>query len=830
MIELNNVKKVYNSKKGAYTTALNNINLKIGNKGFIFIVGKSGSGKSTLLNLLGGLDNITSGEILFNGKNISNFTKKEYDAYRNSCVGFVFQEFNVLDQYNVYENIELAVKLQNKNISKQEIDVLLHSLGIDNLGNRNINELSGGQKQRVAIARALIKKPQIILADEPTGNLDVNSSSQIFEILKSISKTNLVIVVSHDMESAVKYGDRIIQIEDGNIVNDTNCINEYVYQSYEFKNAKLPLLYALKMALSGFKSKTFKLFMTILLTSISLIFMGITVNFALFDKEMFIVNTMEDNNNYVYNVEKAEFNENGLVKMMTFNDEEIKEIKDIVNAKINTSYSLKDNGNPLNFEFGKNEDNTKYYDYKFYELNFVEVEDDRILGDVIGNIPTKENEIVVHKYFVDYIIKYGIMASDNTLYYPKSYEDLIASKKELKLGDNKVVIVGIINDDDSLYKTAKETGVFEDELYDYFFNNYAFKATNIYVKGFTKNVVLRANKYSILDYTSITNGGPVQNIVYIQNNIKALENELSIITSIGEENVSSLSRNKIILSFESIKKLDKNFDSKFNEFISKQINKPYEEMQKEFLMEYLNNYNTTLKLNFYSKDSIHYSEDINVNVYGISLDGNNYISNEYINEINPVLKEVYTIKVFDNDKNNLTKTFKNLLYPHTFDERKDEPGIYNYYNIDNANKISNVIRIYKGLAKYILIISLVFVLFTFLLFSNFIALSISYCKKEIGTLRALGASTADVIKIFAYESLMVAIISWIISIIGWFVICGILNKSIFGNLYFVLNGIVTHPLIPIIMFIYTVFIALFVTVSSTKRITSIKPIDAILNK
>ena len=107
------------------------------------------------------------------------------------------------------------------------------------------------------------------------------------------------------------------------------------------------------------------------------------------------------------------------------------------------------------------------------------------------------------------------MTSDNTLYYPKSYEDLIASKKELKLGDNKVVIVGIINDDDSLYKTAKETGVFEDELYDYFFNNYAFKATNIYVKGFTKNVVLRANKYSILDYTSITNGGPVQNIVYI---------------------------------------------------------------------------------------------------------------------------------------------------------------------------------------------------------------------------------------------------------------------------------------------------------------------------
>ena len=131
---------------------------------------------------------------------------------------------------------------------------------------------------------------------------------------------------------------------------------------------------------------------------------------------------------------------------------------------------------------------------------------------------------------------------------------------------------------------------------------------------------------------------------------------------------------------------------------------------------------------------------------------------------------------------------------------------------------------------YILIISLVFVLFTFLLFSNFIALSISYCKKEIGILRAMGASVKDIIKIFGYESLIVAIISWILSIFGWIIICNFLNNNIFGDLYFTLNGIVTHPLIPLIMFIYTIFIALFITSVSIKRISNVKPIDAILNK
>ena len=327
MIEFKNVSKIYKTKKGVETKALNNINLKIGNKGMVFIVGKSGSGKSTMLNLLGGLDNITSGELFINNKDISKFKNKQYDAYRNTYIGFIFQEFNILEEYNVLENIELALRLQNKKSSKEEIDNLLKKLGLENLDQRKINELSGGQKQRVAIARALIKNPEIILADEPTGNLDQTSSKQIFDLLKEISKEKLVIVVSHDMESAKNYADRIIEISDGNITNDTNPETETKEEKFNLKKSKLPFSYSFKMALRGLTHKPFKLVMTCILTAMSLIFMGFTIGCLIFDKETFITNTMKDNNKFVYIIGKTKYYGRSDSKTLPLNNQDISNIK-----------------------------------------------------------------------------------------------------------------------------------------------------------------------------------------------------------------------------------------------------------------------------------------------------------------------------------------------------------------------------------------------------------------------------------------------------------------------------------------------------------------------
>ena len=233
MLQLRNVKKIYMTKSGDMA-ALNGINLDLPDKGMVFITGKSGSGKTTMLNIIGGLDGVTEGEIIVDGKSFSSFSAKEYDSYRNTFIGFIFQEYNLLPDFTVEKNIRIANELQGLETDKSDISSKLSMVGIDGLGNRKPSELSGGQKQRVAIARALIKNPKVIMADEPTGALDSATGIQVMETLKKLSRDKLVLIVSHDLELAEKYADRIITIKDGQIINDQIVlqteINSNVYE------------------------------------------------------------------------------------------------------------------------------------------------------------------------------------------------------------------------------------------------------------------------------------------------------------------------------------------------------------------------------------------------------------------------------------------------------------------------------------------------------------------------------------------------------------------------------------------------------------------------
>lgn len=239
MLELINVKKIYRTKAGD-TAALNDLSLVFPNTGMVFVVGKSGSGKTTLLNVVGGLDGIDGGDIIIDGKKFSEFTATDYSNYRNTFIGFVFQEYNLLPDYSIEKNIKLANELQGKETSKEEIKHLLKLVDLQDYASRKPSQLSGGQKQRVAIARALVKEPKIIMADEPTGALDQATGIQVMETLKKLSKQKLVIVVSHDMELAERYADRIIRLVDGKLAEDVTLAEESISVNlYDTENGLL---------------------------------------------------------------------------------------------------------------------------------------------------------------------------------------------------------------------------------------------------------------------------------------------------------------------------------------------------------------------------------------------------------------------------------------------------------------------------------------------------------------------------------------------------------------------------------------------------------------
>lgn len=243
MLELKNIKKEYVTKTGIKVKALDDVSINFEDKGLVFLLGKSGSGKSTLLNIIGGLDKFDNGDIIFKDISCKNFKQKDFDSYRNTHIGFIFQSYNLFNQYSIEDNISIALELQGKKINKDLISNSLKNIDLEGFEKRKPKELSGGQQQRVAIARALVKDPTIILADEPTGALDYNTGKNILQKLKDLSKDKLVIVVTHDNEFAETYGDRIIELKDGKIIDDRKPSKIKSNEIFKLKN-EAELVYA----------------------------------------------------------------------------------------------------------------------------------------------------------------------------------------------------------------------------------------------------------------------------------------------------------------------------------------------------------------------------------------------------------------------------------------------------------------------------------------------------------------------------------------------------------------------------------------------------------
>ena len=283
MLELKKINKSY--KTGTFTQrALKDVSISFRKNEFVAILGQSGSGKTTLLNIIGGLDRYDSGDLIINNKSTKKFKNIDWDRYRNNCVGFIFQSYNLIPHITILDNVEMAMTLSgvNSRTRKRKAKAALKKVGLLEHIHKKPNQLSGGQMQRVAIARALVNDPEIILADEPTGALDTKTSVQIMDLIKDIAKDKLVIMVTHNPEIAKDYANRIIEFKDGETISDSNPIKEKEKDdsSIKIKKTAMSFFTALKLSFNNIKTKKGRTLITAFASSIGIIGIGLILSLS----------------------------------------------------------------------------------------------------------------------------------------------------------------------------------------------------------------------------------------------------------------------------------------------------------------------------------------------------------------------------------------------------------------------------------------------------------------------------------------------------------------------------------------------------------------------
>lgn len=281
MLTLKKINKSY--KTGAFIQhALKGINLEFRENEFVAILGASGSGKTTLLNIIGGLDRYDAGDLIINGKSTKLFKNKDWDSYRNNCIGFIFQSYNLISHISVLNNVEMGMTLSgiSKRQRRKKAIEVLEKVGLKEHIHKKPNQLSGGQMQRVAIARALANDPDVILADEPTGALDSETSIQIMDLIKEIAKDKLVIMVTHNPELANNYATRIVKLKDGELIDDSNPVKEKEqHTDFHIRKTAMSFLTALKLSFTNIMTKKGRTLLTALASGIGII--GIALVLAL---------------------------------------------------------------------------------------------------------------------------------------------------------------------------------------------------------------------------------------------------------------------------------------------------------------------------------------------------------------------------------------------------------------------------------------------------------------------------------------------------------------------------------------------------------------------
>ncbi len=799
MINLIDIKKTYVLPKGKQQVhALRGVNLSLPDKGLIGIVGVSGCGKTTFLNLIGGIDKPTSGKIEFDNNDLGTFSNKELDEFRSKNIGFIFQDYNLIKELNVFENVLLGLQIKGvpKIQAKEKVNDALSKVDISDLANRRIDTLSGGQQQRVAIARAIAKEPNILLCDEPTGNLDSETTKEIVKILKKISETTLVLMVTHNEKIANEFADQVLIMSDGKIAKQLSLVKDeekkVEKKIFKKRRGKLSFSYMSKLMLLNLWNTKLSSIISIILLTVLFSLAGSIYSLTFYNKNDAYMQTFKTNEQYVIGITK--YLENKTTTYDPYSPTGFSYVgpqifyEDVVEEDIDELNALVDN--KLNF-----------YKSHFFKKNFQDFFDDNnrfIEGTTRsflnhpssfteaiavpnfltflqplkeGKLPENVNEVLVYDYVADALLYWDVLQGNS----------VVGQMLTDNISGFSMKIVGVLK---SNYKSY-ENIVNDDEWYnDYYKIIYLSSLQAIFCMPEFINVIKESAIYS--SFVSMKFFNEEENPAELQNFSKiAKKGEYDLLNELNWafhfDEIESNSEGWIISKEQAmqITGLDETeFDS--------------ESFGTEFVgcEAFINAYIVDGEEWWYTKsiDPPLISSTLSYYILGIVNefpDGDTdnlpyYVNDSFYDLYNGCFKQFYL--GLSNNWNLNAEQFAKFSLPdeRTFEfyntkpDGWEETGWTDYtYSTDliktaDENYLPNIKNFAFDILIYIIIAVVIGVFY-------FAIATIRNNYYKIGVLKSLGASNFSITLIFSFSILFVTILSFILSIPISFVIMNAIN-------------------------------------------------------
>jgi ABC-type lipoprotein export system ATPase subunit/ABC-type lipoprotein release transport system permease subunit len=792
MIDLKLLQKVY-TDSGLPTIALHDITLSLPSKGLVFITGKSGSGKSTLLNLLAGIDTSDSGDILFNSENMSQYNEKQLNFYRNHYVGLIFQEFNLIDKLSVRDNVSLGMPTtkEHKETHEKKIDALLDLMDISHLKSSLASHISGGEKQRTGIARGLIKDPFMILADEPTGNLDSENTDRTLQLFKTISKDRLVVVVTHDTENALLYGDRVIELRDGSVVSDTfteteiftEISNKPHFPTNKGKSETIRLDIILMFMRSFLSKRRFRQVISVVMITVALFLINMGLVYYMYDFNKATINVFKDSE--IEQIALYKYNDNEDKEYFySFTIDEIENLKKdypIIHFDVMYSNPIQATGvyNSLLSPIKISTDSI--YDSMSFS-NIIMVDESSQYDILYGNLPIQDGEIVISDYMANMIIKYQYYDDVSTI------DTLVG--QELIEGKKELTISGIINTD---YESYYDVNKNQETMYKtgfYINQNLYYKA--IYTTPSTYDTILHSTgKLKLLtaqEYKNILIGSNYDETMGpLIGNVPTEDNEIMISLSVLERYM-----NEVIIAGDITGNTNE-----ISAYLNKQISLDltyYDMGITEYTVSgIIDDFNTGNSIPlFFSQDLLnHFDYENKDSGYMIGLTAS----------VNGNYESIVTI-VNEQDVRYMTRF---------------SPELYSMSDI-----VIHTVPMIEVIGILIIVIAL-------LIMTSYISYTIVSSIKEIGIIRSLGLSKIEVSKVYVLQNLFIVLIAFIISTILVIVSITIQNKEI-SRAWELSTGILYFDYLTfVITIIIAILISFIASIIPVVKINKLPPISVIRN-